>query len=220
MRVALVNANTNAATTADMLAIVRQAAAPGDDITGLTAAFGAPLIADPAALAVAADAVLALASGLSGFDGVIVAAFGDPGRSTLAARLQCPVVGIAEAGMAAAAGLSNGRFAVATTTPALRQSIQATAERYGHGAALASIRITSGDPGVLMADPAALEAALADAVAAAIREDGARSVVIGGGPLGRAAAALQQQFDIPIVAPLPAAVVLLRRRIEEAAAGS
>ena len=51
-----------------------------------------------------------------------------------------------------------------------------------------------------------LEAALADAVRLAITVDHAQAVIIGGGPLARAARALASQFDVPIIEPIPAAV--------------
>ncbi len=102
MKLLLVNPNTNAATTDRMVEIAREAAPPGVVIEGATAGFGAPLITEPGALAIAADAVEALARSADTrrFDGVIVAAFGDPGLDRIRALVPCPVTGIAEAGMA------------------------------------------------------------------------------------------------------------------------
>ena len=78
-RLALINPNTSAETTAAMLEIAREAAAGKAEIAGFTAPFGEPLITTPDALANAAKAVMTLAPDLKGhFDGVIVAAFGDP----------------------------------------------------------------------------------------------------------------------------------------------
>lgn len=137
----LLNPNTSAATTAAMVEIAR-AAAPGLAIEGRTAPFGAPLITDEPALARGAEAVLAMADG-AGLDragpdgtgpngtgpsgtraeGLIVAAFGDPGLDALRARLSIPVTGIGEASFRAAA--AHGRFGIATTTPALEAAIAA-----------------------------------------------------------------------------------------------
>lgn len=218
MRVAVVNPNTSASTTAAMVAIAREAAPGGMEIAGVTAAFGVPLITNPAALGVAAEAVLALAEELAGFDGVIVAAFGDPGREALAARLSCPVVGIAEASMAEAARLSHGRFAVVTTTPDLTGSIRETAQRYGLQAALAAVHVPgTGDPARLMADRARLDEALACLIGKAVAQDGARAIVIGGGPLAAAARRLAPRFAIPIVEPIPAAVAMMAAALERKA---
>jgi Asp/Glu/hydantoin racemase len=172
---------------------------------------GAPLITEPGTLAVAAEAVVALAPQLAGADAVIVAAFGDPGLDALRELLPCPVTGIAEAGMAEA-GAGGRRFAVATTTPDLRDSIAATAARYGHGA-FAGTWTTRGDPTALMADAEALVRALGAACRAAVAEGGAEAVVIGGGPLARAARALAATLPVPLIEPVPAAVRLSLARL-------
>jgi Asp/Glu/hydantoin racemase len=215
MKVALVNPNTSAATTDAMVTIAQGEAGASCAIVGVTARHGAPLITEPRALAVAAEAVAALLPDLAGADGVIVSAFGDPGLDRLRAHLACPVVGIAEAGMAEAA--ANGRrFAVVTTTPDLKASIADTAARHGH-ARFAGTWTTPGDPAVLTADGAALRAALEVACAQAIDEGAAEAIVIGGGPLAVAARALAADCPVPLIEPVPAAVrLILGRPAQEA----
>ena len=210
MRLLLINPNTSAATTDAMLAIARGAAPDGVTIEGATARFGVPLITDEAALSVAAEAVLDVPRPGS-LDGIIVAAFGDPGLGTLRRSLAIPVTGIAEAGMAEAA--RHGRFVVVTTTPALAGSIARIAACYGYGGTFAGVRVTPGDAAELMADPGRLLAALAAACSEAIREDSASAIVIGGGPLARAAHALRQSITIPVIEPIPAAVRLALARL-------
>jgi allantoin racemase len=213
MRVALVNPNTSAETTATMVVIARQWATNGMLIEGITAPFGVALITNPTALAVAADAVESLTKELATFDGVIVAAFGDPGRDRLAARLPCPVLGIVEASMEEAARRSNGRFSVVTTTPDLADSIRMTAAGYGHGQALISVRTATDDPMLLMASQMALDAALTSLIDQAIEVDQARAIVIGGGPLAQAARRLGSRFTVPIIEPIAAAIALMQRRL-------
>lgn len=113
-----------------------------------------------------------------------------------------------------------GRFAVVTTTPELLGSIEASAIAYGHGARFAGVRLTPGDPHALMTDQARLVEALAEACAKAIEIDRVQSIVIGGGPLARAARDLRTRFSQPIVEPIPAAIrlALLRARHAEARA--
>ena len=209
MRLLLVNPNTSVATTGAMLAIARGAAPDGVMIEGATARFGAALITDEAALAVAANAALDVPRP-AGLDGIIVAAFGDPGLDALRRSQAAPVTGIAEAAMAEAA--RHGRFVVVTTTPGLAASIARLAGRYGHGAAFAGVRLTPGDPADLMADPARLLAALASACVDAVHGDGASAVVIGGGPLAAAAHTLRQELAVPVIEPVPAAVQLATMR--------
>ncbi|MEM0936946.1 MAG: aspartate/glutamate racemase family protein [Pseudomonadota bacterium] len=211
MRLALINPNTSAETTALMVKIAAEEAGADAEVTGYTAASGAPLITTPDALDAAAEVVAALAPDLVPADAVIVAGFGDPGVAALRAVLSVPVTGIAEASMGEAAA-GGRRFAVATTTPDLRDRIAATAALYGFGGFVGTWT-TPGDPAALTADAPALEAALAEAVAAALREGGAEAVVIGGGPLALAARALSPTAPVSLIEPVPAAVRLSRARI-------
>lgn len=214
LRLALINPNTNAAATSAMVEIAREAAGGAAEVQGFSAPFGASLITTPTALAESAKAVLSLAGALTGrFDGVLVAAFGDPALEGLRALIDCPATGIAEAGMAAA-GADDRPFAVVTTTPHLADSIAALALRYGHEKTYRGIGITEGDPAIVMADPDRLLAALEAACLKAIAELGAEAIVIGGGPLARAARHLKTRFSVPIIEPVPEAVKLaLRRRV-------
>ena len=219
MRLLLVNPNTNAATTALMVRIAQGAAPAGVTIEGATAASGAPLILDPAMLATAAQAVQALVAvtDLTPFAGVIVAAFGDPGLAATRALTALPVTGIAEAAMAEAA--EHGRFAIVTTTPLLAGAIGDRAAAYGHGDAFAGVWLTEGDAGALMAEPGRLEAALEAAIRRAMAEAAPDAVIIGGGPLAAAAAALRPRLPVPIIEPVPAAVGLAIRRAAGAPQG-
>jgi Asp/Glu/hydantoin racemase len=217
MRLILVNPNTSSTTTEAMLALARGAAPAGMSIDGITVPFGASLITDEAALATAAEAVVALGPTLAdaAVEGVIVAAFGDPGLPQLRRRLACPVSGVAEAGMAEAA--RDGRpFAVVTTTPNLAASICRAAEFYGHRDAFRGVRVTDGDPQDLMSDIERLTEALGSACLRALRETGAQALVIGGGPLAIAARALKHRFEALIIEPVPAAVRLAAARAREA----
>ncbi len=228
-RLLLVNPNTNATTTAAMVAIAQQVAPPGIDIEGRTVACGPPVIVEPQALAAAAQAVLQALEGAAGQPrpplapagvrdgqdqslgskfgghsangciGVLIAAFGDPGLDEARLRLGVPVTGIGEAGMAEA-GRGGRTFAVVTTTPELVDSIHAQARTRGHAGAFLGVRLTPGDPQPLMADPPRLLDALETACRLAIERDGAQALLIGGGPLAQAARALRQRLrDAPAV---------------------
>lgn len=191
-----------------MLQLAREAAIGIASVVGITAAFGSSMIVDEASLATAAKAVAALSPELQVMlpSGVIVAAFGDPGRAYLAASMGCPVTGIAEAGMAEASQ-GGARFAVVTTTPALMASITSMAHHYGHGSQFVGVQLTTGDPVELMGNADRLDDQLARACQSAIR-DGADRIVIGGGPLASAARRLKSRLSIELVEPVPAAVRL------------
>jgi len=216
MRLLLINPNTSHATTAAMVGIARECA-PSVEIDGLSAPFGVPLITGPDELEIGREAVATLMAARPpfGYQGVIIAAFGDPGLDDLRHSIAVPVTGIAEAGMAEAA--RHGRFAVVTTTPDLTSSIAARADAYGHGDIFLGTILTSGDVHQVMADRQGLGQALLEAGRRAVRDLGARAIVIGGGPLAVAARDIADQLPVPVIEPVPAALRLAIRRAERTA---
>lgn len=206
----LINPNSSQATTAMMVAMAQAAAGEAAEIRGVTAADGPNMITTAAALeaSVAGVVEIGLREGPV-VSGVIVGAFGDPGADMLKERLAVPVTGICAAAMLEAAGQGGDvgrRFAVATTTPDLVAAIDARADALGLASLYAGTWLTPEDPFDLVVDPQRLERALGRAVERAIAEGGAEAVIIGGGPLSAAAAALAGAFPQPIVAPVAAAV--------------
>lgn len=190
-------------------------------VVGATALRGSTLIDDEEKLATSAEAVVevALALDLSKYSGVIVSAFGDPGLEALRRSSPVPVTGIAEAGIIEAA--QNGRrFSIVTTTPQLSSAINKRVIHYGYGDLYTGLRLTAGHPADIMKDPVLLEASLARACEAAISQDGAEAIVIGGGPLAVSAVSLRSRFSIPIIEPVPAAVRLALTRAEGTEFGS
>jgi Asp/Glu/hydantoin racemase len=202
-RLALLNPNTNAATTAHMQGIAQALAPAAVVVEGHTMVLGPAIVTDEAALAAAARQIETVGKSLArdGVDGILIAGFGDPGLQALRASLTIPVTGIAEAGITAAAAL--GRFSIITTTPHLQRSILALVDLYGFRAELASLRITPGVAEQVMADPEGLKQALV-ALARSCILDGASSVLIGGGPLARAARAVSDAIDLTVVEPVAA----------------
>lgn len=205
--IVLMNPNSSVATTEAMVAIARRTL-PG--IVGWTAPGGPPLLTTMQYLAEAAERV-AGAELPEGLRGVIVSAFGDPGRAALAARLGVPVVGIGQAAaLAAAAG--GRRFAVATHTPGLREGIDALMHGHAPGGFVGTF-LTEGDPTELAADPARLDQALLSAMQRAY-DAGAEAVIIGGGPLGEAAERLRPLAPCALIAPIPEAAARLKSLLE------
>ncbi|TCP42258.1 aspartate/glutamate racemase family protein [Rhodovulum marinum] len=206
--VLLMNPNTNMATTA---AMVRIAADILPGITGWTAPRGPEIIVTEAALDAAA--LVVAGADLPAVRGVIVSAFGDPGRDALARRLACPVIGIGEA--AACEARQAGRFAVVTITAGLQGRIDALMQGCAENATYLGCYLTEGDPIDLMADPDALDTALLAASEQAAAA-GARTVIIGGGPLGEAADRLESCAPVPLVAPIRAAARQMRDILAQA----
>lgn len=222
----LINPNTNRETTAAMVGIAGNYLdavskdRKSDHVTGLTVAAGVPLISTPEQLAQAAVHVEELVQqeafndliGTKQVDGVIVSAFGDPGFEALTARLNVPVVGIAQSAMWAA-GEGGRRFSIVTTTPDLVEPIQERAQSYGVGDQLLSVRLTEGELAQTMADRRLLAQRLKQAAERAIAEDGAEAIVIGGGPLAVAGRSIASELPVPVIEPIPEAVKRLQRLV-------
>ena len=204
-KVVLVNPNTNAAVTARMLARARQCAGGRIDIEGMTVERGALLITDDATLAVAAHGVVALAPELGEqADGVIIAAFGDPGLARLRALLAIPAVGIGEAALEKAA-FGGRRFGVITTTPDLVAAIDAKVAAQGLSPHYGGVILTHGDAVQVTNTPALLKEQLCQAAARASRM-GIEAAAIGGGPLADAGRAIAGKTSVILVDPIEAAV--------------
>lgn len=207
LRIALLNPNTNTEATRLMLESAQRVLPHWARVEGRTAPRGTPLITNNAALDAAAQVVATYGCEVAaeGFDVVVVAGFGDPGLQVLRALLPIPVVGIAEAGIREA-GAGGRRYSIVTITHDLHASLQRSAFDYGHGSNLASIRFTQGDPLLLANNAQALELALLHTSQQAITHDGAQAIVIGGGPLARAANAIAPQLSVPLIEPVAAAM--------------
>lgn len=213
----LINPNSSEATTAMMVAMAEATAGPRVKVVGVTAPSGPGMLVNPADLDASVAAVVAL--GLRhgpDFNGVIVGAFGDPGVTWLRDRLLVPVTGLGEASMREAVA-GGRRFGVATTTPYLVDRIDAAAVRLGLGGLYVGTRLTEDDPLALAGDPPRLERALGRAVFQLLSVDGAEAVIIGGGPLSQAAAALSGRFGVSVIAPVAAATRAVLHRIRSSA---
>ncbi|MEH6728374.1 MAG: aspartate/glutamate racemase family protein [Hyphomicrobiales bacterium] len=200
---ALLNPNTNKRTTDFMTAIANSISPHQPAFEGHTMLLGPSIVTNEPALASAANQIVTIGENLArhGIRGILISGFGDPGLTELRQRVSIPVTGIAEAGMRKA-GKNGRRFSIITTTPALHNSIEQTAARYGHANNLVSIRITDGEPTQTMSDPQNLTRLLLDASHRCIQSDGAQALLIGGGPLAIAAKAIEQAIEVPIIEPV------------------
>lgn len=146
---------------------------------------------------------------------IIVSAFSDPGLEELRAVVDIPVYGIGEEVFHEAA--SGGReFGIVTVTPdeGLIESFRQKAISLGYEDQYRGVRVTPGDPKVLVTSPEKLDAALAAAVQESIDEDGSSAVIMGGGPLSASAIRLQPQFDVPLVVAVNAAARAALRELQ------
>lgn len=205
VRLCLINPNTNVATTNMMTAIANEAARGQALFVGRTMEMGPPIITNEQSLLAAAPQVVAAGSlaAATGFAGVLISGFGDPGLQALRQSISIPVTGIAEASMAIASA-GGRRFSIVTTTPDLKDAISMAAMRYGCDRLLASVRITPGEAEDIMGEPDLLAMELLELCRTAISTDGAEAIIIGGGPLAVAARRIAPELSVPLIEPVEA----------------
>ena len=216
--VLLINPNTSRQTT-DMMVAIAQASFDRLErrdilVRGLTAPQGPGMLTEMEELAQAASIAehpLVLEQARHA-DGVIVGAFGDPGLAALAEQVEPPVIGIGQASMLQAAR-AGSPFGIATTTPGLEQSILEQVRRYGWRNQFSGLRLTPTPPLDLARSPERQNQELEDSVRACIEQDGARAVIIGGGPLAQSAQDLQDKLAVPVVNPIVAACELMAEKL-------
>ncbi|MEQ9639695.1 MAG: aspartate/glutamate racemase family protein [Alphaproteobacteria bacterium] len=204
MRILLLNPNTTVAATDAMAVLSRQVASPGTEVVPLTAPRGPPYIVDAAQHEAAGGIVVdMLRQHVDRCDAVVIAAFTDSGLEAARTLSPVPVVGICEAACLVARGF-DGRYSVVTSAPDLVALMRRRIEDHGLADRLASVRSSSasrlGDGDTVLLD------VLTEAAGVAVRQDGARAIVIGGGPLSSLQPRLRARLGIPVIDGVTSAV--------------
>jgi allantoin racemase len=206
VRLLVINPNISDSVTRLIGDEARRAAAPGTNVTLLTAPFGVAYIETRFEALVGAYASAQLAGEhAAAHDAVILAAFGDPGWNALREALDKPVVGLTEAALAAAAKLGK-RIGIIAISRRIAGWYREVVEGYGFGNRLASIRSLEQpirDIGGVQEEHATRLKSLCDSAA---REDGADVLILAGAPLAGLARNLAGTLAVPVVDPIAAAV--------------
>jgi allantoin racemase len=224
MKLLLVNPNTTSAITDRLMAAALQAAAPGTEITRVTAKTGVPYISTRTEEAIAAVAVLEILADQGGaYDGAIIAAFGDPGLLAAKELFDFPVVGLAEASMLAACALGR-RFGIVTFAQALGDWYGDSVRRDRLEVRCAGIRALD-EPFAAVADvQSEKQDKLVELALASVERDGADVVILAGAPLAGLAPLVADRIPVPLVDCCAAAVVQLEAAVRlaprKATAGS
>jgi allantoin racemase len=202
VKILVMNPNITESVTRLIGEEARRTASPGTELTLLTAPFGVAYIeTELEALIGGYASLISISENLPGHDAVVLAAFGDPGIAALREAFDRPVVGLTEAALARA----GERFSIIAISPRIAGWYRAVVEGYGYGGRLASIRALDapiGDIAGVQDEHAARLRALCEA---AIREDGARALIIAGAPLAGLARRITG-LPVPLVDPIAAAI--------------
>jgi len=205
MRLLLVNPNMTEAMTRDMAAIARGVAGTVAEIVPLTAPRGFPYIASRAEAQVAGGIALEMiAENLAGTDGVIMAAFGDPGLRGARELFDLPIVGMAEAAMMSACMLGE-RFSIVTFSPVMRRWYLDCVADSGLMARCTGVRTPLGHPLQIDGVRERLKDDLAHLARQAVEQDGADVVILGGAPLAGLAPEIADLVPGLVLDPIAAA---------------
>ena len=214
MRLLVINPNISGDVTALIRAEAERSAGPGTELVVETAASGVEYIETRLESLIAAGAVAEVIAAHAGdVDGVVVAAFGDPGMPALKELVDVPVIGITEAALCAAA-LQGHRFSIIAISDRITAWYRECVEGFGLGGRLASIRSISqalGGIGAVQHDFGPTLVALAKQ---AVAEDGADVVILAGAPLAGLAREVADQIPVPVVDGIGAGI-----RLAEAVVG-
>ncbi|MGY2744231.1 aspartate/glutamate racemase family protein [Pseudarthrobacter sp. O4] len=219
MKLLVINPNISEDVTALIESEALRSAAPGTELVVRTAGHGVEYIETRFESLIAAGAVAEIIAEYSGspasgrVDGVVVAAFGDPGMPALKELSDVPVIGITEAALCAAALLGH-RFSIIAISDRIRPWYQDCVDRFGLGGRLASIRSINESLNGIGAVQQDFKETLLALSRQAVAEDGADVVILAGAPLAGLARELQGQIPVPVVDGISAGI-----RMAEAVVG-
>jgi len=222
MKLLVINPNISDDVTALIESEARRSASPGTELLVRTAGHGVEYIETRFESLIAAGAVAEIiaentatgnAADADPIDGVVVAAFGDPGMPALKELADVPVIGITEAALCAAA-LQGHRFSIIAISDRIRPWYLDCVERFGLGGRLASIRSINENLNAIGSVQQDFKETLLALSRRAVAEDGADVVILAGAPLAGLARELQGQIPVPVVDGISAGI-----RMAEAVVG-
>lgn len=212
-RILVVNPNTTESMTAAIGAVARAAVGPGTHVDARNPDTGPASLESHYDDAVATPHLLRLvAEGeVLGYDGFVVACFGDPGLGAARELVPGPVVGIAEAAMRTAGYLGRS-FSVVTTLSRVVGPTRDLAARYGVADLCAGVHACEIPVISLETDPTAYTT-LAATCAEALDRDRSEVVVLGCAGMAGLRARLADQLGVPVVDGVAAATAEVEKLV-------
>ncbi len=206
MRILVVNPNISESVTDLIHAEAQRSVSPGTTLTMATAPFGVAYIETRFEALVGGYATACVVAEHQGqYDGVVVAAFGDPGLAGIKELCNVPVVGMTEAALASACLLGQ-RFSIIAISNRIQAWYRECVAVNGLSSRLASVRSLQQplrDIGSVQEDHAAR---LEEMSLQAVREDGADVIIVAGAPLAGLARTLKDRIPVPVVDGVSSAI--------------
>lgn len=221
MKLLVINPNISEDVTALIESEARRSASPGSSLVVRTAGHGVEyietrfesLIAAGAVAEIIAEHTASRGGDAEPIDGVVVAAFGDPGMPALKELADVPVIGITEAALCAAA-LQGHRFSIIAISDRIRPWYRDCVERFGLGGRLASIRSINETLNGIGSVQQDFKETLLALSRQAVAEDGADVVILAGAPLAGLARELRGQIPVPVVDGISAGIRMAEAVVE------
>jgi len=210
MRIKVINPNTTQSMTDKIGACARAAARPGTEVVAVSPAMGPVSIESHYDEALAVPGLLAeIAAGeAQGFDGYVIACFGDPGLKAARELARGPVIGIAEAAMHLASMIGS-RFSVVTTLERTVGQAWHLAEAYGMERFCANVRACE-LPVLELEEPGSnARARILAECRRALAEDGCDVLVLGCAGMADLCAQLGAELGVPVIDGVAAGVQLI-----------
>lgn len=210
IRIKLINPNTTISMTRNMVECAQRVAASGTEIVGVSPDMGPPSIEGYYDEALATPGLLAevIKGERTGYDGYVIACFGDPGVHAAREIARGPVIGIAEAAMHAAS-LITPSFSVVTTLGRTCGMAWHLAERTGMKRFCRNVRAVEIEV-LELEDPASdARRRIVEECQRALAEDGSDAIVLGCAGMVDLSHAISEEINAPVVEGVTAAVKLV-----------
>lgn len=210
MKIKVINPNTTLSMTAKIGEAARAVAAAGTEIVTVSPQMGPVSIEGFYDDAFAAIGVIdeVRKGEEEGFDGYVIACFGDPGLHAARELAKGPVVGIAEAAMHAASLIGTG-FSVVSTLDRSRAHLEHLVHAYGMTHRCRSIRTTDMAVLDLEEEGSNARAVVVEECRKAIEEDKADCVLLGCGGMSDLMAHVSREIGAPAIDGVSAGVKLV-----------
>lgn len=205
-RILVINPNISEDVTKLIAAESKRAAHPDTELLFDTAKFGVEYIETRMESVIAGYATACVAAERHGeYDGLVVAAFGDPGLMGLKELLDCPVVGMTESALASACLLGQ-RFSIIAISARITAWYRETVERSHLSTRLASIRSLNNPLRAIGTVQEDHSERLIELANEAVSQDGADVIILAGAPLAGLARSLDGKLPVPVVDGVSSAV--------------
>ncbi|SIR33021.1 allantoin racemase [Rhizobium sp. RU20A] len=205
-RLLVINPNTNPTVTQRVRKVAEAIVTPQTSVSVVNPAEGPFSIETVAHRHAAEPRVLDLVRHTlnNRYDAYVFACFDDIALFETRAMTGVPVVGTCEAGIAAARTMG-ARFSIITTVHAAVPGIHRLLARYG-AADICTVRAAGVGVAAAAGGDSDTERLILSAVRAAVDQDGAKAILLGSGGLTGRANDLEQQFGLPVIDGVAAAI--------------